>query len=187
METSDYPCTFDTECPGLKKCCSSSKGAGCVDPMPEGMLLINSRLLLIEICLIFPSEGGGGRKTVTIALHKTNMGICFGSIPGYSASVLAPVSTEWCVGAVGPADLPWLLILLCWHHWQRHMASEAIADGCTWALHICQVKACFGCSEPSYSSVAFHSIRPQVTWLFYFVRFRKNVLVQCDSACENGF
>ncbi|NXU40275.1 UROL1 protein, partial [Drymodes brunneopygia] len=35
METSDYPCTFDTECPGLKKCCSSSKGAGCVDPMPE--------------------------------------------------------------------------------------------------------------------------------------------------------
>ncbi|NWY16615.1 UROL1 protein, partial [Aphelocoma coerulescens] len=37
METSDFPCTFDTECPGLKKCCSSSKGAGCVDPMPEGM------------------------------------------------------------------------------------------------------------------------------------------------------
>ncbi|XP_035752398.1 uromodulin-like 1 [Egretta garzetta] len=36
MEASDYPCTFDTECPGLKKCCNSSKGAGCVDPMPEG-------------------------------------------------------------------------------------------------------------------------------------------------------
>ncbi|XP_009873374.1 PREDICTED: uromodulin-like 1, partial [Apaloderma vittatum] len=36
METSDYPCTFDTECPGLKKCCNSSKGASCVDPMPEG-------------------------------------------------------------------------------------------------------------------------------------------------------
>ncbi|NXP22978.1 UROL1 protein, partial [Scytalopus superciliaris] len=35
-ETSDYPCTFDAECPGLKKCCNSSKGAGCVDPMPEG-------------------------------------------------------------------------------------------------------------------------------------------------------
>ncbi|KAM6093719.1 uromodulin-like 1 [Chlamydotis macqueenii] len=35
METSDYPCTFDTECPGLKKCCNSSKGAGCVDPVPE--------------------------------------------------------------------------------------------------------------------------------------------------------
>lgn len=58
METSDYPCTFDTECPGLKKCCNSSKGAGCVDPVPEGMLLINSRLLLIEIHLIFPSESG---------------------------------------------------------------------------------------------------------------------------------
>uniref|UniRef100_A0A8C6YQ74 WAP domain-containing protein n=1 Tax=Nothoprocta perdicaria TaxID=30464 RepID=A0A8C6YQ74_NOTPE len=37
METSDYPCTFDTECPGLKKCCSSSKGEGCVDPVPEGI------------------------------------------------------------------------------------------------------------------------------------------------------
>ncbi|NXU85616.1 UROL1 protein, partial [Xiphorhynchus elegans] len=36
IETSDYPCTFDAECPGLKKCCTSSKGAGCVDPMPEG-------------------------------------------------------------------------------------------------------------------------------------------------------
>lgn len=47
-----------------------------------------------------------GRKTVTIALHKTNTGICFGSIPGYSTSVLAPGSTEQCVGAVGPVDLP---------------------------------------------------------------------------------
>ncbi|KAM6293437.1 uromodulin-like 1 [Porphyrio hochstetteri] len=36
METSDYPCTFDTECPELKKCCNTSKGAGCVDPVPEG-------------------------------------------------------------------------------------------------------------------------------------------------------
>ncbi|NWI52212.1 UROL1 protein, partial [Calyptomena viridis] len=36
METSDYPCTFDTECPGRKKCCNSSKGSSCVDPVPEG-------------------------------------------------------------------------------------------------------------------------------------------------------
>ncbi|NXH12987.1 UROL1 protein, partial [Bucco capensis] len=36
LETSDYPCTLDIECPGLKKCCNSSKGAGCVDPVPEG-------------------------------------------------------------------------------------------------------------------------------------------------------
>uniref|UniRef100_A0A8B9QT46 WAP domain-containing protein n=1 Tax=Anas platyrhynchos TaxID=8839 RepID=A0A8B9QT46_ANAPL len=62
METSDYPCTFDAECPGLKKCCNSSKGEGCVDPKPEGMLLINSRLLLIEMCLFFPSEGGSGQN-----------------------------------------------------------------------------------------------------------------------------
>ncbi|XP_063249525.1 LOW QUALITY PROTEIN: uromodulin-like 1, partial [Prinia subflava] len=30
---------------------------------------------------------------------------------GYSASVLAPLSTECCVGAVGPAKPPWLLLL----------------------------------------------------------------------------
>lgn len=54
-------------------------------------------------------------------------------------------------------------------------------------LHICQVKACFGFLEPSYSSVAFYSIRPQMTWLFSFVCFRKYILVQRDSACENGF
>ncbi|XP_019412658.1 PREDICTED: uromodulin-like 1 [Crocodylus porosus] len=34
METSNYSCTFDTDCPGLKKCCNSSIGAGCVTPLP---------------------------------------------------------------------------------------------------------------------------------------------------------
>ncbi|NXF55129.1 UROL1 protein, partial [Oceanites oceanicus] len=46
METSDYPCTFDTECPGLKKCCNSSKGASCVDPMPEGTFWYNVTVLV---------------------------------------------------------------------------------------------------------------------------------------------
>ncbi|XP_074844962.1 uromodulin-like 1 [Carettochelys insculpta] len=35
MESLNYSCTFDTDCPGLKKCCNSSKGTGCMDPMPE--------------------------------------------------------------------------------------------------------------------------------------------------------
>ncbi|NXH87171.1 UROL1 protein, partial [Edolisoma coerulescens] len=49
METSDYPCTFDTECPGLKKCCSSSKGAGCVDPMPEGRTFWYNVTVLVKM------------------------------------------------------------------------------------------------------------------------------------------
>ncbi|EMP31458.1 Uromodulin-like 1 [Chelonia mydas] len=35
MDSLNYSCTLDTDCPGLKKCCNSSKGAGCVDPIPE--------------------------------------------------------------------------------------------------------------------------------------------------------
>ncbi|NWV38708.1 UROL1 protein, partial [Grantiella picta] len=49
METSDYPCTFDAECPGLKKCCSSSKGAGCVDPMPEGRMFWYNVTVLVKM------------------------------------------------------------------------------------------------------------------------------------------
>ncbi|XP_066033408.1 uromodulin-like 1 [Chamaea fasciata] len=49
LETFDYPCTFDTECPGLKKCCSSSKGAGCVDPMPEGRLFWYNVTVLVKM------------------------------------------------------------------------------------------------------------------------------------------
>ncbi|XP_030811047.1 uromodulin-like 1 [Camarhynchus parvulus] len=49
METFDYPCTFDTECPGLKKCCSSSKGAACVDPMPEGRMFWYNVTVLVKM------------------------------------------------------------------------------------------------------------------------------------------
>ncbi|NXX49485.1 UROL1 protein, partial [Tricholaema leucomelas] len=49
METSDYPCTFDTECPGLKKCCNSSKGSGCVDPMPEGSTFWYNVTVLVKM------------------------------------------------------------------------------------------------------------------------------------------
>ncbi|KFW07165.1 Uromodulin-like 1, partial [Eurypyga helias] len=49
METSDYSCTFDTECPGLKKCCNSSKGAGCVDPMPEGRTFWYNVTVLVKM------------------------------------------------------------------------------------------------------------------------------------------
>ncbi|KAJ7400602.1 uromodulin like 1 [Pitangus sulphuratus] len=49
METSDYPCTFDAECPGLKKCCNSSKGAGCVDPMPEGRTFWYNVTVLVKM------------------------------------------------------------------------------------------------------------------------------------------
>ncbi|XP_066196651.1 uromodulin-like 1 [Sylvia atricapilla] len=49
VETFDYPCTFDTECPGLKKCCSSSKGAGCVDPMPEGRMFWYNVTVLVKM------------------------------------------------------------------------------------------------------------------------------------------
>ncbi|KAM9245794.1 uromodulin-like 1 [Leptosomus discolor] len=49
METSDYPCTFDTECPGLKKCCNSSRGAGCVDPMPEGRTFWYNVTVLVKM------------------------------------------------------------------------------------------------------------------------------------------
>ncbi|XP_054146024.1 uromodulin-like 1 [Melozone crissalis] len=49
METFDYPCMFDTECPGLKKCCSSSKGAGCVDPMPEGRMFWYNVTVLVKM------------------------------------------------------------------------------------------------------------------------------------------
>ncbi|NXO21237.1 UROL1 protein, partial [Cisticola juncidis] len=49
METFDYPCTFDTECPGLKKCCSSSKGVGCVDPMPEGRMFWYNVTVLVKM------------------------------------------------------------------------------------------------------------------------------------------
>ncbi|TRZ12666.1 hypothetical protein HGM15179_014425 [Zosterops borbonicus] len=51
IETFDYPCTFDTECPGLKKCCSSSKGAGCVDPMPEGRTFWYNVTVLVKMDL----------------------------------------------------------------------------------------------------------------------------------------
>ncbi|XP_068035692.1 uromodulin-like 1 [Anomalospiza imberbis] len=49
METFDYPCTFDTQCPGLKKCCSSSRGAGCVDPMPEGRMFWYNVTVLVKM------------------------------------------------------------------------------------------------------------------------------------------
>ncbi|NWR54762.1 UROL1 protein, partial [Bucorvus abyssinicus] len=49
METSDYSCTFDTECPGLKKCCNSSKGAGCVDPEPEGITFWYNVTVLVKM------------------------------------------------------------------------------------------------------------------------------------------
>ncbi|KAM8819855.1 uromodulin-like 1 [Eudromia elegans] len=49
METSDYPCTFDTECPGLKKCCSSSKGEGCVDPVPEERIFWYNVTVLVKM------------------------------------------------------------------------------------------------------------------------------------------
>ncbi|KAF1611049.1 UNVERIFIED_CONTAM: Uromodulin-like 1, partial [Eudyptes robustus] len=49
METSDYPCMFDTECPGLKKCCNSSKGTGCVDPMPEGITFWYNATVLVKM------------------------------------------------------------------------------------------------------------------------------------------
>ncbi|KFZ52979.1 Uromodulin-like 1, partial [Antrostomus carolinensis] len=49
MEKSDYPCTFDTECPGLKKCCNSSKGGGCVDPMPEGRTFWYNVTMLVKM------------------------------------------------------------------------------------------------------------------------------------------
>ncbi|XP_057260971.1 uromodulin-like 1 [Pezoporus wallicus] len=49
METLDYPCTFDTECPGLKKCCNSSIGAGCVDPVPEGSTFWYNVTVLVKM------------------------------------------------------------------------------------------------------------------------------------------
>ncbi|NXH42173.1 UROL1 protein, partial [Dicaeum eximium] len=49
METFDDPCTFDTECPGLKKCCSSSKGAGCMDPTPEGRMFWYNVTVLVKM------------------------------------------------------------------------------------------------------------------------------------------
>ncbi|NXX58008.1 UROL1 protein, partial [Scopus umbretta] len=49
METSDHTCTFDTECPGLKKCCNSSKGAGCMDPMPEGITFWYNVTVLVKM------------------------------------------------------------------------------------------------------------------------------------------
>ncbi|KAM6314261.1 uromodulin-like 1 [Podargus strigoides] len=49
METSDYPCTFDTECPGLKKCCNSSKGGGCAEPMPEGRTFWYNVTVLVKM------------------------------------------------------------------------------------------------------------------------------------------
>lgn len=67
------------------------------------------------------------------------------------------------------------------------MVTGAVADGCTWALHNLKVKVCLVFLEPAYSSVALYSILPQMTWLFYFVRFRKDILVQRDSAGEDGF
>ncbi|XP_027743186.1 LOW QUALITY PROTEIN: uromodulin-like 1 [Empidonax traillii] len=48
-ETPDYPCTFDAECPGLKKCCNSSKGAGCVDPVPEGRTFWYNVTVLVKM------------------------------------------------------------------------------------------------------------------------------------------
>lgn len=56
MDSLNYSCTLDTDCPGLKKCCNSSKGAGCVDPIPEGMLLTNSQLPPKEVSLTFSAE-----------------------------------------------------------------------------------------------------------------------------------
>ncbi|NWR70253.1 UROL1 protein, partial [Centropus unirufus] len=49
VETFDYPCTFDTECPGLKKCCNSSKGAGCMDPVPEGQMFWYNVTVLVKM------------------------------------------------------------------------------------------------------------------------------------------
>ncbi|XP_064300375.1 uromodulin-like 1 [Phalacrocorax carbo] len=49
METTDYPCMFDTECPGLKKCCNSSKGVGCVDPLPEGRTFWYNVTVLVKM------------------------------------------------------------------------------------------------------------------------------------------
>ncbi|XP_074955413.1 uromodulin-like 1 [Phalacrocorax aristotelis] len=49
METTDYPCMFDTECPGLKKCCNSSKGLGCVDPLPEGRTFWYNVTVLVKM------------------------------------------------------------------------------------------------------------------------------------------
>uniref|UniRef100_A0A8C3GE69 Uromodulin like 1 n=1 Tax=Cairina moschata TaxID=8855 RepID=A0A8C3GE69_CAIMO len=49
METSDYPCTFDAECPGLKKCCNSSKGEGCVDPKPEERIFWYNVTVLVKM------------------------------------------------------------------------------------------------------------------------------------------
>ncbi|XP_065596922.1 uromodulin-like 1 [Cyrtonyx montezumae] len=49
METSDYSCTFDAECPGLKKCCNSSKGTGCVNPKPEGMKFWYNVTVLVKM------------------------------------------------------------------------------------------------------------------------------------------
>ncbi|XP_021261993.1 uromodulin-like 1 isoform X2 [Numida meleagris] len=49
METSDYSCTFDAECPGLKKCCNSSKGAGCVDPKPEERMFWYNVTVLVKM------------------------------------------------------------------------------------------------------------------------------------------
>lgn len=70
------------------------------------------------------------------------MGICFESIPGHPVSVLAPMSAEWCVGAEGPVDLLWLLLLRLPYYCLQRMANKAVDDGCAWGLHICQVKAC---------------------------------------------
>ncbi|XP_042722740.1 uromodulin-like 1 [Lagopus leucura] len=49
METSDYSCTFDAECPGLKKCCSSSKGAVCVNPKPEERMFWYNVTVLVKM------------------------------------------------------------------------------------------------------------------------------------------
>lgn len=85
---------------------------------------------------------------------------------------------------MGPLDLAQLL-LLSWHCCLQHTGAEA--NGCMWTLGNQKVKACFGFSEPSYSSIAFYGITPRMTWLFCFVHFRKDVLVQRDSPGENGF
>lgn len=56
----------------------------------------------------------GRTTTVTIALHKTNMGICLGFAPGYSLSVLEPVKlSRGCYRSVGPhiASPPQLMLL----------------------------------------------------------------------------
>ncbi|XP_040513401.1 uromodulin-like 1 [Gallus gallus] len=49
IETSDYSCTFDAECPGLKKCCNSSKGAGCVNPKPEERMFWYNVTVLVKM------------------------------------------------------------------------------------------------------------------------------------------